>query len=181
MVKKQLIILDRDGIINELVDPYVRSVDELELIEDVPQALNLLLKYKFKISICSNQRGVSRGLLSLDTLYEIERRIITVADIEHHDIAFYYCTHDISDSCNCRKPKPGLLCQAINDVGCYASEALFIGDSISDCKSAQSIGVDFNLILTGHGKLTAQQPLGDSQIFVSLMACVRNIITTNFP
>lgn len=181
MVKKQLIILDRDGIINELVDPYVRSIDELELINDVPRALKLLLKHNFKISICSNQRGVSRGLLSLNTLYEIERRIITLADINHHDIAFYYCTHDISDSCNCRKPKPGLLCQALNDLGCYPSEALFIGDSISDFQSAQSIGVDFNLILTGHGKLTARQPLGDSQIFNSLMACAQNIISTNCP
>lgn len=152
---KKLIMLDRDGVINELHYQYVKSIKNFEFIPQSEKALCILLRNKKNISICSNQRGVSRGMVTMKTLKLIEAKINKTLPKKTPTLKFYYCTHSLDDNCNCRKPKPGLLEKAMIEAGATKNSSVFVGDNVSDYHAARNAGVRFALILTGYGKLTA--------------------------
>lgn len=141
----ETIILDRDGVINELRLDYVRSVNQLTFIPGSIQAIKVLKENGKKVVIASNQAGVGKGLITLTDLSAINRAIIEAVG---HNIDFYYCTHTINEACNCRKPKPGLL-EAImqKERGPY----VFVGDNITDLEAAKAAGIKGILVKTGHG------------------------------
>jgi D-glycero-D-manno-heptose 1,7-bisphosphate phosphatase len=156
MAKKRLIILDRDGVINELRHPYVSHASDFQFIKGVIPALQEIYHSGIAISICSNQRGVSRGLVSADTLDEIECIIEDSLQSNVKSIDFHYCTHSIEAKCECRKPMPGMLLDALKNHRVKCSEAIFVGDNISDFVAAQNANIDFSLVLTGHGKTVSK-------------------------
>lgn len=147
------IFLDRDGVIIENIPTYVRHWNEVHFYPQALTALARLRSSPYKIIIVSNQSAIGRGLLSREEADEINRRL--VATIEHHGgriDAVYICPHTPQDQCMCRKPQPGLILQAANELGLDLSRSLLIGDALSDLQAGQAAGIQKTiLVLTGRG------------------------------
>jgi D-glycero-D-manno-heptose 1,7-bisphosphate phosphatase len=116
---------------------YVTSADALELLPGVAGAVRSLERAGYLPIVVSNQRGIARGLVSEETLRNIERRLL---DAGVPIAAFYYCRHDVLAECNCRKPRPGLLLEATADYELDLSSSLLIGDEETDVAAGRSAG-----------------------------------------
>lgn len=133
---KKAVFLDRDGVINRKPQEhdYVKSAREFFLLAGSSEAIRLLKEKEYLVVVITNQRGIARGLMTKETVDEIHK-IISDAD------AFYICPHDYKDNCLCRKPKPGLIIEAANDLNIDLNKSIMIGDSENDRKAALKAGI----------------------------------------
>ena len=149
------VFLDRDGVINEDRDDYVKRVDELKVFSFVPAAIRRVNDAGFEVIVVSNQQGVARGLISEADLQAIQAEIARLVDEAGGRIAgFYYCRHLSSEHCPCRKPRPGMLLKAAEEHGLDLSRSVMIGDSEKDAVAGREAGCKTVLVLTG--SLTAR-------------------------
>ena len=129
----KLIILDRDGVINEDSDAYIKSPEEWRPIPGSLEAIARLHGTGWTVVIASNQSGVGRGLFDEETLEQIHAKLDAAVEAAGGEVdAIYFCPHAPEEQCHCRKPKPGLL-QAISldyDVSLHGVPA--VGDSLRD-------------------------------------------------
>lgn len=107
-----------------------RYISELEFPNDSYQIRNLLNKLQFKIAVASNQPDISRGLLTKENNRLILEKISYFYKIPIEN--FFICPHDDNDYCNCRKPKPGLIKDALKKFNVNPEEVVLIGDSVKD-------------------------------------------------
>ncbi|RHJ79736.1 HAD-IIIA family hydrolase [Parabacteroides sp. AM08-6] len=142
------LFLDRDGVINkQRPDDYVKSPDEFVFIPGAIEALKELSSYFKYILIVTNQRGVGRGLMSLEDLEKVHRHMLdTIQHQGGHIDRIYVCT-DTDDNCPDRKPNPGMAFQAKQDFrDIDFSQSWLAGDSISDIRFANNAGIPAVLI-----------------------------------
>jgi D-glycero-D-manno-heptose 1,7-bisphosphate phosphatase len=181
-----LIVLDRDGVINEDSDTYIRSLSDWRPIGGSIKAIAALSQAGFNIAVATNQSGLSRGYLSLEDLEAIHDKLCQQVEEEGGQIAgIFYCPHLPEEGCSCRKPATGLL-QAIEDeVGESPRGAIFIGDSLKDLQAARAYGCRPMLVKTGKGTTTladlqsAELLLTDYEkvpVYDNLAAAVRDIL-----
>jgi len=146
------IFLDRDGVINENRPDYVKSWGEFRFLPESREAIARLTKAGHRIVVCTNQAGIASGILSVETVEDIHRRLIDgVAEFGGVIEKVYYCPHGKDENCGCRKPRPGLLLRAHDELGLDMSDAVFIGDAISDVRAGLAAGIRSILVLTGLG------------------------------
>jgi len=129
------VFLDRDGVINKNAaeHDYIKSWEEFKVLPRVPEALAKLKSLGYLLIVISNQRGIARGMMTSTAVEEIHIKLNEYLKKYDAQIdAFYYCPHDYSDKCNCRKPKIGMLLQAQKDFNLNFDECWFIGDRKSD-------------------------------------------------
>ncbi len=154
------IFLDRDGVIIENRDDYVRSWSDVLFLPGSLEALAKLNTKPYKIVIVTNQSAVGRGIISMQTAEEISRRI--VQQIEQHGgriDGVFMCPHAPDAGCTCRKPLPGLLLQAADALEIDLTVSIMVGDAVSDLSAGQSAGIRRNfLVRTGRGALQALRP-----------------------
>jgi len=172
----RLVILDRDGVINEDSDAYIKSPKEWVPISGSLEAIARLNRADYRVVVATNQSGVARGLFTLDTLNRIHERMHrALAELGGHVDAIFFCPHAPDDLCTCRKPKPGLLQEIEQRLGVSLHGVPAIGDSLRDLQAAQAVGALPLLVLTGKGLLT-QRKLVDSTadvpVFENLAAAV---------
>ena len=141
MHKLKTVFVDRDGVINQERNDYVKSIPELEIYPNVAKNIKLLKDAGFLVIVITNQSAVNRGIITHEMINQIHNSIQdhlkkygTFLD------GFYYCPHVPDENCNCRKPKPGLLQQAILELNIDLNSSWMIGDSDSDIEAADSIG-----------------------------------------
>lgn len=147
------VFLDRDGVINADPVEFVTKPDELRLLPASAQAIARLNALGVPVIVCSNQSGVAKGLYTLDDLQRISKRLQEMlSEYNAHIDAFYYCPHDDSDGCDCRKPKPGLLLRAAQEHRIALEQSVFVGDSWRDIIAGRAAGVKTVLVLSGHVK-----------------------------
>lgn len=155
------VFLDRDGTINKEVN-FLTKIEDLEIIEGVPQALKSLKEMGFINIVISNQSGIARGYLTTDTLNEINAelklRLHKVFQTELID-AIYYSPFlpegiipEFSKPSNCRKPGTGMIEQAVLDFEIDTKKSFFIGDSYVDMLCAKNAGIRRILLKTEHNK-----------------------------
>jgi D-glycero-D-manno-heptose 1,7-bisphosphate phosphatase len=146
------IFLDRDGVINENRSDYVKSWNEFCFLPGSKEAIAMLTHAGHRIVVCTNQAGIARGIIPQETVEDIHRRmVIEIAEAGGIIERIYYCPHGKDENCFCRKPRPGMLLRARDELGIDMQYALFIGDSISDIHAALAAGVHPILVLTGLG------------------------------
>jgi len=147
------IFLDRDGVIIENRDEYVRSWEDVTLIPGALEALALASRGQWKLVIISNQAGIGKGLISPSTAQEINRRLVDLIHQHHGRIdGVYICPHTDRDGCDCRKPRPGLILRAVHDLNIDLSASLLIGDALTDIQAGQSAGLHRQILVqTGRG------------------------------
>jgi D,D-heptose 1,7-bisphosphate phosphatase len=140
-MNRKTIFLDRDGVINEEKKDYVKNLKEFKIIDGSLQAIKLLKKNNFRVVIITNQSAINRGLLSIEKLNEIHDFLKSkLLDLDTTLDGIYFCPHTPNENCMCRKPKPGLLQQAISELDINVKDSLMIGDSQTDIDAANKIG-----------------------------------------
>ena len=140
-MNRKTIFLDRDGVINEEKKDYVKNLKEFKIIDGSLQAIKLLKNNNFRVIIITNQSAINRGLLSVEKLNEIHDFLKNkLLDLDITLDGIYFCPHTPNENCMCRKPKPGLLQQAISELDINVKDSLMIGDSQTDIDAANSIG-----------------------------------------
>lgn len=146
------IFLDRDGVINENRPDYVKSWSEFRFLPGALEAIAKLSRAGHRIVVCTNQAGVARGCLSAKTVDEIHRRMLAqVVKAGGRIEKVYYCPHGKDERCLCRKPRPGMLLRARQELSLDLTNAVFVGDSITDIRAGLAAGVQTILVLTGLG------------------------------
>lgn len=156
MSENRYVLLDRDGVINQESDDFIKSPEQWLPIEGSLEAIALLNKHGYKVVVITNQSGLARGLFDAATLEKIHAKMQRMAVEKGGKIdAIYFCPHGPDDGCNCRKPKPGLLeAFASDNNACLGEEVTLIGDSLRDLQAAQAVGASPILVKTGKGKKT---------------------------
>lgn len=120
---------------------YVTQIEDFELLPGALEGMERLASCAYRLVVVSNQRGISRGLVTEEALRATETALQAAlrplgAEIE----GFYYCPHEIADDCDCRKPKPGLLIRAAAELDLDLETSWMIGDSPSDVEAGASAG-----------------------------------------
>ena len=147
------IFLDRDGVLIENRSDYVRDWSQVKIIPEAIRALSLAPIKKYKVVIVTNQSVVGRGLVLLKTAQEINQRLINLIRGQGGQIdGVYMCPHKPDDGCTCRKPLPGLLLQAAQDLSLDLQRSWMIGDAWSDVRAGEAAGLRGTILLkTGRG------------------------------
>ena len=153
-----LIILDRDGVINEDSELFIKNEHEWIALPGSIAAIAELSKAGFDVYIATNQSGLGRGLFSerdLEAMHSKLRRLVTEQGGQIAGI--FYCPHAPDAGCDCRKPAPGLLWQIQTHAGRSVRGAPMIGDSLRDLEAGVAAGCKPILVKTGKGELTWQK------------------------
>jgi len=150
--EKPLLLLDRDGTLME-DRHYLTDPRQVRLLPGVPQALRQLKRAGFKRVVVSNQSGVGRGLLTLAQLHRVNRRFVHLLKMNKASVdGLYWCPHQPSARCSCRKPKLGLAKRAAAALGVSWKGSISVGDKPSDVRLGQRSGGWGILVRTGYGK-----------------------------
>jgi len=154
MSKFKAVILDRDGVINEESDEFVKSPEEWIAIKGSLEAIARLNHAKVKVFVASNQSGISRELFDYNTLHAIHQKML--ADLTQHGghIDGIFICPDLKSEC--RKPNPGMLVEIEKRANLSLQKAPFIGDSQRDVQAAIAHGAQPILVRTGNGSVTAK-------------------------
>ncbi len=161
MAMQQLIILDRDGVINHDSDEFIKSPDEWEAIPGSLEAIAKLNQAGYRIVVVTNQSGLSRGLFTLDDLHQIHHKMHKfLEDVGGTVEAIFFCPHHPKEECQCRKPRPGMFQDIANRLGISLVNVPVVGDSLCDLQAAIASGAKPVLVLTGKGKQTVDEMLG---------------------
>lgn len=159
MKKNIAVFLDRDGTINEEVG-YLDSLDKLKIIPAAYEAIKLLNTSEIKAVVISNQAGVARGFFTEEFVVVLNNAIQSDLNIKGAIIdKFYYCPHHPTEGkgiylrdCNCRKPAPGMLLQAAQELNLDLARSYFVGDRFIDMETAKKVGAKGILVKTGYGE-----------------------------
>lgn len=181
----KLVILDRDGVINEDSDDYIKSPEEFIPIEGSLSAIAQLNHAGYRVVVASNQSGIARGFFDLDTLNRMHDKLHTLLQHEGgHIDAIFFCPHHPEEGCDCRKPKPGMLQEISERFKTDFTDITFIGDSVGDIRAAKAVDVDFMLVKTGKGKRTMKKHKKDNlldniPVFDNLSSAVKQLVSKN--
>ncbi|MFO1435275.1 MAG: D-glycero-beta-D-manno-heptose 1,7-bisphosphate 7-phosphatase [Gammaproteobacteria bacterium] len=179
----RLLILDRDGVINEESAEFIKTPDEWHAIPGSLDAIARASRAGCRVVVASNQSGIGRGLYNMDALNQIHQKMLReLAAVGGAIEAIFFCPHTPEDDCHCRKPRPGLY----EDIGRRLRTSLegvpVVVDRISDIKAAQAVGARPFLVLTGHGKDTLKEARGlySGPAYADLGAVVEKLFTTGW-
>ena len=150
-----LVLLDRDGVLNEDRPNYVKSLDEWVWTPGAREALGRLHAAGVQVAVLTNQSCVNKGIVNAATIQVIHQRMRAEAEAAGGAIdAVFHCPHVDADGCDCRKPLPGLLHQAAAHFGRELTGVPFVGDAGRDLEAAVAAGADPVLVRTGKGATT---------------------------
>lgn len=176
----KLLILDRDGVINQDSDAYIKSLEEWIPIPGSIEAIAQLSKAGWTVAVATNQSGIARGYYPLSTLDAMHARLRELVAEQGGEVGLIvYCPHGPDEGCACRKPKPGMLRQIAGHYGVELTGVWFVGDSKGDLEAALAVDAQPVLVRTGKGEKTLAKGVPtDTLIFDDLAAIARELIHT---
>ncbi len=153
------VLLDRDGVLNSVVVRFGRGFSprrfaEFKLLPGVAAAVVRLREAGQPVVVVTNQPDISRGLLAPDELERMHEHLRGHVPVDR----IYTCTHDDSDHCTCRKPRPGLLLRAAADFHLDLEHTWMVGDSWKDVEAARAAGCRMILIAGPHADAGSSKP-----------------------
>lgn len=156
MHKNRAIFLDRDGVVNENRDDYVKNKNEFIFLPQVFTAINKFNQMGFLTIIITNQSAINRGIITKTQLDDIHTFMLNELEKNSCKITkIYFCPHRPDEDCSCRKPQTGLLTRAIEDFDIDISNSWLIGDKESDILAAKKIGLKSIFVNEENGLLYA--------------------------
>lgn len=156
----KLVILDRDGTINQDSDDYVKSADEWLPLPGALEAIARLNHAGWHVAVASNQSGLGRGLFDVAALNAMHSKMHKLLAAAGGRIdAVFYCPHSPDEACNCRKPASGLFEQIGERYGMELKGIHTVGDTPRDLVAGFSVGCVPHLVLTGKGEKWRGQTL----------------------
>lgn len=148
----RLVLIDRDGVLNEETGNYVKHPGELRMIPGSARAVARLNQAGLKVAVCTNQACVGRGIIDQAMLDRIHEKLADELRREGARLdAIFMCTDPPWANSLRRKPAPGMLQEALRRFGASAPETPMIGDNLRDLEAAAAIGCPRHLVRTGHG------------------------------
>ena len=174
----KLIILSRDGVINEY-RPVIAEPDDWIAIEGSLDALAKLHRAGFRVIVATNQPNVMQGLITVSQLNAVNQKmdddiIAAGGQLE----AIFFCPHTPEANCLCRKPSPTMLNDIADRFNVRLSEVVYVGDTLNDMLAAHAAGCKPYLVLTGKGGQAyeeADMP-NDCHVRVNLAAVVQELV-----
>ena len=138
---KKAVFLDRDGVINKERKDYVKSIEEFQILNNIPKSIKMLKEKGFLVIVITNQSAINRGLITIETLNEIHNYLQNFLKENNTSIdGFYFCPHRPDENCKCRKPNPGMLIKAAQEHNIDMNQSFMIGNSLTDIQAAQKSG-----------------------------------------
>jgi D-glycero-D-manno-heptose 1,7-bisphosphate phosphatase len=184
---KNVVFLDRDGVINRDSPDYIKSWSEFEFLPGSLEALKQLTLNGFAVIIITNQSVIHRKMVTqkdLDFIHDMMKKTVQSNGGDIKDI--FYCPHIPEDRCDCRKPNPGLIYRAKKRYQIDLETSIMVGDSAKDIECARNAGCGSAILVkTGNG-VTAENILKDKMIYPDvivqdLLEAVNWIIARNNP
>ncbi len=173
---QRLVVLDRDGVINEDSEDYIKSAQEWHAIPGSLEAIARLNHAGWRVAVATNQSGIGRGLFDFEALGGIHDKMQRqLAELGGRIDAIFFCPHSPESECDCRKPRPGLL----RDIGRRFQMDLtavpLIGDSMRDLQAATAVNARPMLVRTGNGagnEDAVRKEIPDIEVFDNLAVAV---------
>lgn len=178
----KLVILDRDGVINEDSANFIKNPSEWIPIPGSLEAIALLNQSGYRVAIATNQSGVSRGLFDMATLNSIHDKMHReLAAVGGRIDAVFYCPHSADDNCDCRKPKTGMVREIAKRFSVELERVYAVGDALRDLQAFSNSGCQTILVRTGKGERTLATGGLPENIIVcaDLSEAVQTIISVN--
>ena len=152
----KLVILDRDGVINQDSDEFVKSVDEWIVIPGSMDAIAFLNQAGYHVVVATNQSGIGRGFFTVHALNEMHAKMHRLVQQAGGQIeGVWFCPHTAAEQCDCRKPLPGMIHDILQRyLNTDPEELYMVGDSLRDLQAIEAVGGQSVLVLTGKGKKT---------------------------
>jgi D-glycero-D-manno-heptose 1,7-bisphosphate phosphatase len=159
MATKPAIFLDRDGTVNEEMG-YINHAERFVLFPFVADSIRIFNDLGFLVIIVTNQSGIARGYFSEQLMRQIHNQLRSdLKKMGARVDAIYYCPHHPTEGkgkytreCNCRKPKPGMIEQAVLEYDIDLTRSFMIGDRYKDIEFARNLNMRAALVLTGYGR-----------------------------
>ncbi len=150
MTPPKLVILDRDGTVNEDRDDFVKSADEWVPLPGALEAIARLNQAGWHTVLATNQSGLGRGLFDMATLNAIHTKMHSMLASQGGRIdAVFFCPHAPNETCRCRKPLPGLFEQIGERYGVDLTDVPVVGDALRDLQAGAAAGCPTHLVRTG--------------------------------
>jgi D-glycero-D-manno-heptose 1,7-bisphosphate phosphatase len=154
----KLVILDRDGTINYDSDQYIKSPAEWRPIPGSLEAIGRLTQAGYRVVVATNQSGIARGLFDTATLISIHDTLQRAAAQTGGRVdAFFFCPHAADSTCECRKPKPGMVLEVARRFNVSLADTYMVGDTLRDVQAAAAAGARPVLVLSGRGRKTLEE------------------------
>lgn len=154
----KLVILDRDGTINYDSDQYIKSPAEWRPIPGSLEAIGRLTQAGYRIVVATNQSGIARGLFDTATLISIHDTLQRAAAQAGGRVdAFFFCPHAADSTCECRKPRPGMVLEVARRFNVSLADTYMVGDTLRDVQAAAAAGARPVLVLSGRGRKTLEE------------------------
>lgn len=180
----KLVILDRDGVINQDSPDYIRSAREWQPIEGSLEAMARLTHSGYHIVIASNQSGIGRGLFSYDDLFAMHDKLVRLlAEAGGRVDGIFFCPHAPDDGCDCRKPATGMFREIARRLQVTLTQVPVIGDSLKDVRAARAAGARPILVRTGVGReteLASDSTLVEVPVFDDLAAVASELTGVSY-
>lgn len=179
---KRAVFLDRDGVLNK-DNGYVSKVDDFEFIDGVIEACKTLKEKGYLLVLITNQSGIARGYFTEEQFHTLtEWMDWSLADRGVDLDGIYYCPHhaekgvgEYKIDCDCRKPKPGMLFSAIEELDIDVKKSVLIGDKVSDIQAGIAAGVEINYLVRTGKEITTEGDELATGIFDDLAAVAEHL------
>ncbi len=150
--RRRAVFLDRDGTLCEEMG-FLNHISRFQMFPFAAPAIHRLNEARVPVIVVTNQSGVVRGIFPELLVHLVhEKMTAELAAAGAHLEAIYFCPHKSEDSCECRKPHPGMLERAAREHALDLAGSYVVGDSYRDLEMAQRVGSRGILVLTGYGR-----------------------------
>ena len=183
MSTNKTLFLDRDGVIN-IDHGYLYRSEDFEFIPGVFEACRKFQQSGYRIVVVTNQSGIGRGYYTENDFHVLTQWMLKqFAENQIEVLDVFFCPHHPTKAlpqylkdCDCRKPAPGMLLQAIEKHGLDPNNAIMVGDKVGDMKAAENAGVDQKFLVTSGQSLSAQDKQAADGVYPSLLALAESIL-----
>lgn len=180
---KKVIFLDRDGTINIEKD-YLHKIEDFEFEPGSLEALKIFNQLGYEVIVVTNQSGIARGYYSEEDLIKLNKFMVEkIKEAGGNVLECYFCPHhpekgigDYKKDCQCRKPNPGMLNEAMKKYHISKEESYMVGDKVSDIEAGERAGVKPILVKTGYGMKTLEKNKVNAPVFENLFEFAKNLL-----
>jgi D-glycero-D-manno-heptose 1,7-bisphosphate phosphatase len=150
----KLVILGRDGILNDFRDDHVKAPEEWYPIAGALEAVARLNHAGWHAVVATNQSGIGRGMIDMASVNAVHAHMLKqLMAVGGRLDAVFFCPHTPEDGCECRKPQPGLMRDIGKRYGIDLKHVPMVADTLRDLQAAHAAGCEPHLVLTGRAAL----------------------------
>jgi D-glycero-D-manno-heptose 1,7-bisphosphate phosphatase len=150
----KLIILGRDGILNEFREDHIKAPEEWVAVPGALEAVSRLNHAGWHAVVATNQSGIGRGMIDMATVNAVHAHMMRCLQALGGRIdAVFFCPHTPEDDCDCRKPLPGMMLDIGRRYGVDLGQVPMVCDTLRDLQAAQAAGCEPHLVRSGRATL----------------------------